>query len=110
MVGGGCPGEEMGGGRGILIMGGGIGGTAAAIALRNAGLEAVGYEARTRRGTQDGGCYVLWYAGALSLARLGVAERAHAPWHQLGRPGMCGARGPRLSSLDLGKRGLTPCA
>ena len=97
----------MAGDQRILIIGGGIGGTAATIALRNAGLEAVVYEARTRRGTQYGGCYVLWYAGALSLARLGVAERAYARGHQLERLEMCDAHGQVLNHLDMGKRGRT---
>ena len=89
----------------ILIVGGGIGGTAAAIALRKAGLESAVYEARTRRGTQYGGCYVLWYAGVLSLGRLGVAEKAYARGHKLERLEMCDAHGRVLNHVEMGKRG-----
>src|SRR6266480_1791752 len=93
------------GNRRILIIGAGIGGSAAALALRRAGLEAELYEARSRKGTQYGGCYVLWYAGVLSLARLGLAEKAYACGHQLARPEMCDTRGRVFNSVDMETRG-----
>lgn len=89
----------------IIIVGGGIGGTSAAIALRRGGLDAAVYEARSQRGTQYGGCYVLWYAGVLSLTRLGVLKRAYGQGHQLERLEMCDARGRVLNSVDMGERG-----
>ncbi len=93
------------GNRRILIIGAGIGGSAAALALRRAGLEAELYEARSRKGTQYGGCYVLWYAGVLSLARLGLAEKAYACGHQLARLEMCDTRGRVFNSVDMETRG-----
>ena len=80
------------GNRRILIVGAGIGGSAAAIALRRAGLEPELYEARSRQATQYGGCYVLWYAGVLSLDRLGLADQAYACGHRLARFEMCDAQ------------------
>ncbi|MGW4124845.1 NAD(P)-binding protein [Nocardia sp. NPDC004711] len=77
----------------ILIIGGGIGGASAAIALRNSGFDATVYEARSARGTQYGGCYVLWYAGVMSLARLGLLDKAIALGHRVDRFEMCGEHG-----------------
>lgn len=93
------------GNRKILIIGGGIGGSAAALALRRVGLEAGLYEARSRQGTQYGGCYVLWYAGVMSLARLGLAENAYGLGHRLARFEMCDAHGRVLNSVDMETRG-----
>lgn len=93
------------GNRRILVVGAGIGGGAAALALRRAGLEVGLYETRSRQGTQYGGCYVLWYAGVMSLARLGLAEAAYGCGHQLARFEMCDAHGRLLNSVDMETRG-----
>jgi len=93
------------GNRRVLIIGAGIGGSAAAIALRRAGLEAEIHESRSRQATQYGGCYVLWYAGVLSLERLGLADQAYARGHRLARFEMCDADGRVLNSLDMATRG-----
>jgi 2-polyprenyl-6-methoxyphenol hydroxylase-like FAD-dependent oxidoreductase len=95
------------GNRKVLVVGAGIGGAAATLALRRSGLEVELYEARSRRGTQYGGCYVLWYAGVLSLARLGLADKASECGHRLARFEMCDARGRVLNSVDMESRGLS---
>jgi 2-polyprenyl-6-methoxyphenol hydroxylase-like FAD-dependent oxidoreductase len=95
------------GNRRILIIGAGVGGSAAAIALRRAGLEPEVHEAKSRQATQYGGCYVLWYAGVLSLGRLGLADQAYARGHRLARFEMCDAHGRVLNSLDMAARGKT---
>ncbi|MEU7612622.1 FAD-dependent monooxygenase [Micromonospora sp. NPDC049204] len=94
--------------RPILIIGGGIGGAAAALALRQAGLDAVVYEARSQRGTRYGGCYVLWYAGMQSLRRLGVADKVRAAGHRVDRFEMCDERGRLLYRVDMDSRSVEP--
>ncbi|MEU6584187.1 NAD(P)/FAD-dependent oxidoreductase [Nocardia sp. NPDC046763] len=88
----------------ILIIGGGIGGTSAAIALRNSGFDATVYEARSLRGTQYGGCYVLWYAGVMSLARLGLLDKAIALGHRVDRFEMCGEHDNVHYRVDMAAR------
>ncbi|MGW4125479.1 FAD-dependent oxidoreductase [Nocardia sp. NPDC004711] len=88
----------------ILIIGGGIGGTSAAIALRNSGFDATVYEARSPRGTQYGGCYVLWYAGVMSLARLGLLDKAIAVGHRVDRFEMCSELDNTHYSVDMASR------
>ncbi|MFE3279205.1 FAD-dependent monooxygenase [Nocardia sp. NPDC059239] len=87
-----------------MIIGGGIGGAGAAIALRNNGFDATVYEARSARGTQYGGCYVLWYAGVMSLARLGLLDKAIALGHRVDRFEMCGEHGSTHYSVDMAAR------
>jgi 2-polyprenyl-6-methoxyphenol hydroxylase-like FAD-dependent oxidoreductase len=88
----------------ILIIGGGIGGTSAAIALRNSGFDATVYEARTLRGTQYGGCYVLWYAGVMSLARLGLLDKAMSLGHPVDRFEMCSEHDKVHYHVDMAAR------
>lgn len=90
----------------VIIIGGGVGGTSAALALRRAGLDAVVYEARSRRGTRYGGCYVLWYAGRRSLERLGLGEQATAAGHRVDRFEMCDDRGRLFYRVDMEARGV----
>ncbi|MEU6584197.1 NAD(P)/FAD-dependent oxidoreductase [Nocardia sp. NPDC046763] len=92
----------------ILIIGGGIGGAAAGVALRRAGLDAVVYEARTQRGTRYGGCYVLWYAGRRSLRRLGLGDKVAAAGHRVDRFEMCDDRGRLLYRVDMNHRSVDP--
>jgi 2-polyprenyl-6-methoxyphenol hydroxylase-like FAD-dependent oxidoreductase len=92
----------------VLIIGGGIGGTAAALALRQAGLDAVVYEARSQRGTRFGGCYVLWYAGRRSLRRLGLGDKVASAGHRVDRFEMCDEYGRLLYRVDMGARGVAP--
>lgn len=90
----------------VLIAGGGIGGIAAAVALRQAGVEAHVYERAGRLGgIQVGGCYVLWYAGVLSLDVIGRAEAARAVGHDVERFELCDSEGGVIVGLDVGDRG-----
>lgn len=89
----------------IIIIGGGIGGAALCLGLRQAGLNPALFEARSLSSTQIGGCYVLWYAGVKSLARLGLAERAHEVGNPVRRLEMCDEVGRILFSRDVGSRG-----
>ena len=61
--------------RRALIVGGGLGGLAAALALRSAGIEAVVYGAQTKAAFQAGGGYTIWYAGIRALPGFGLAEK-----------------------------------
>ncbi|WP_116949768.1 FAD-dependent monooxygenase [Jiangella endophytica] len=93
-------------GRRALVIGAGIGGAAAGIALRRAGFETVVFERAPSLGAaQVGGCYVLWYAGVLSLGQLGLGDAAAKIGHPVERFEMCDARGRVLNGLDVGKRG-----
>jgi 2-polyprenyl-6-methoxyphenol hydroxylase-like FAD-dependent oxidoreductase len=61
----------------VLVSGGGIGGLATALALREAGYEAVVFERADQ--LRAAGCGVhLWTNAVLALADLGVAEELHA--------------------------------
>jgi 2-polyprenyl-6-methoxyphenol hydroxylase-like FAD-dependent oxidoreductase len=65
--------------RRVAIVGGGIGGLAAAIALRNAGHEVTVFERRaSRESLRTGGGLVLWHNGIAALRRLGLAEAVEA--------------------------------
>lgn len=93
-------------GRRALVIGGGIGGAATGIALRRAGYESVVFErAPSLTAAQVGGCYVLWYAGVLSLGDLGIGDAAAKIGHPVERFEMCDTRGRVLNGLDVGKRG-----
>ncbi|MEX0657554.1 MAG: NAD(P)/FAD-dependent oxidoreductase [Egibacteraceae bacterium] len=90
----------------VLIIGGGIGGTAAGVALRQAGLDAQVFERSPDLArTHVGGCYVLWFAGVMSLSQLGLADKVHARGHPVTRFEMCGANARVLSAADVGEHG-----
>jgi 2-polyprenyl-6-methoxyphenol hydroxylase-like FAD-dependent oxidoreductase len=59
----------------VLIIGGGVGGLAAAIQLRKAGVDAVAYEQQPEVGKLGSG-FFLWSNAFRALQLLGVAERA----------------------------------
>src|SRR5690349_40157 len=72
------------GGRGMtraqtaLVVGGGIAGPVAAIALRRAGIEATAYEAYDRQADGIGGELMLAPNGMAALASAGIADRVAA--------------------------------
>lgn len=90
----------------VLIVGGGIGGTAAGIALRRVGVECAVFErASDLQRIQVGGSYVLWYGGVLALGHLGLADKARALGHSVERFEMCDAQGRPITAYDVGERG-----
>ena len=90
----------------VLIAGGGIGGVAAAVALRQVGIEAHVFERAERLGgIQVGGCYVLWYPGVLSLDVVGRAGAARAVGHDVERFELCDSDGAVIVGQDVGDRG-----
>jgi 2-polyprenyl-6-methoxyphenol hydroxylase-like FAD-dependent oxidoreductase len=90
----------------VLVVGGGVGGTATGVALRQLGIDAVVFErAPDVRRIHVGGSYVLWYAGVSSLAQLGLADKVRGLGHEVTRFEMCDRRGRVLSSVDTGDRG-----
>ena len=90
----------------VLIVGGGIGGTATGVALQQLGFDAVVFERAPEVGrVQIGGCYVLWYAGMLSLAQLGLADKVRAVGHEIELFEMCDERGRTINAFDTGERG-----
>jgi 2-polyprenyl-6-methoxyphenol hydroxylase-like FAD-dependent oxidoreductase len=83
---------------GVLIIGGGIGGLTAAIALHQAGIPAQVFELRATAGELGAG-QTLWANAMHALARLGLADEVRAR----GRPGIGGtirtARGAPLQRI-----------
>jgi 2-polyprenyl-6-methoxyphenol hydroxylase-like FAD-dependent oxidoreductase len=65
--------------RKALIVGGGIGGLTAALALRRAGIEAVVFEQAPRlQDVQSGGGLLVWNNGMRALREIGLAEQVEA--------------------------------
>jgi 2-polyprenyl-6-methoxyphenol hydroxylase-like FAD-dependent oxidoreductase len=59
-----------------LVIGGGIGGLATAIALRRVGIDAITFErVGDLRRVQVGGLYTLWFTGVRALQQLDLADR-----------------------------------
>jgi 2-polyprenyl-6-methoxyphenol hydroxylase-like FAD-dependent oxidoreductase len=89
-----------------LVVGGGIGGLAGAIALRQAGVEAIVYE-RAAELREVGAGLAIWQNAISALARLGLAEAVQA--HAL--PDLGGAfrtwRGELLTDLSSLNRGAS---
>jgi 2-polyprenyl-6-methoxyphenol hydroxylase-like FAD-dependent oxidoreductase len=89
-----------------LIVGGGLGGLAAALALRSAGVQAVVYErAKTKAAFQAGGGYTIWYAGIRALQSLGLGEKVHGAGQLLERFEFTTKRARRLALFEIGERG-----
>ena len=90
--------------RRALIIGGGIGGLAAAIALRRAGVDAVVFEQAERPRTSGAGL-TLWTNATRALAALGFAENLRSIGTPLERGELRGASGQLLSAVPLGELG-----
>jgi 2-polyprenyl-6-methoxyphenol hydroxylase-like FAD-dependent oxidoreductase len=89
-----------------LIIGGGIGGLAAALALRAAGLSPIVYErAETTAAFQAGGGYTIWYTGVRALQTLGVGDALAAAGQPLERFEFRTNRGRQLAGFPIGVRG-----
>lgn len=85
-----------------IVVGAGIGGLSAAVALRRAGIETEVYErATTLAGIQAGGGLVLWHNAVLALRRLGLADEVAAIGHELHRHEFRSWRGRQLADWPV---------
>ena len=84
----------------VIILGGGIGGLCASIALRRAGVDAVMYEQAARFSEVGAGIQV-WVTGMRALERLGVAEAVRDAGAEVHRHRFLTAQGASLYSADL---------
>jgi 2-polyprenyl-6-methoxyphenol hydroxylase-like FAD-dependent oxidoreductase len=90
----------------VLIIGAGIGGLSAAIALRRAGIEATVFErAGSLQKIQVGGAYSMWLGGMLALQELGLVEPVQAVGGPLERFEYWSSRGRELAAWSIGERG-----
>ena len=85
-----------------LVVGGGIGGLALGIALREAGIETVLFE-RSRSSRPAGGGLVLWSNGMAALAELGVADDVAGSGSAIERFELLTARGRPLAAVAVGE-------
>lgn len=87
-------------------MGAGIGGMAAAIALRRIGFDATVFErASDVRRIEVGGGYSMWHGGMRALGELGLRARAEAVGGPIERFEYRSAGGERLAEWSVGERG-----
>jgi 2-polyprenyl-6-methoxyphenol hydroxylase-like FAD-dependent oxidoreductase len=107
-----CGGYEMVYGRATatkaIIIGGGIGGLTAAIALRQAGLDVVVLE--RREGLEEvhsGGGMVLWHNAIRALGELGLAEQMQAAGSRLEEMEWLASSGRRLASWPVAEMNET---
>ena len=94
----------------VLIVGGGIGGMAAALALRRIGVDAAIFErgGDTRR-IQVGGGYSIWQGGMGALRELGLIERAEAVGGAIESFEYHSAGGGKLAEWAVGELGRRKC-
>ena len=88
----------------IVVVGGGLAGLSAALALTAAGFEVVVIEARTQP-PQDAWGWLIWPQGVRTLARLGMLRRVTAAGCTLRRIRWYLGDGRPLFSLDLDRLG-----
>ncbi|MBS2537266.1 FAD-dependent monooxygenase [Catenulispora sp. NF23] len=88
----------------ILIIGGGIAGSAAALALHKAGFEAAVYEAHPKNGEDLGAFLTLASNGMRSLGQLGAAEAVAGLGFPLTGLRLLDATGATLADTPLGGR------
>lgn len=84
----------------IAVIGGGLGGLAAAIALRQSGHEVTVYE-QTERFRPAGAGISLWPNGVKALARLGLGGRLAEFGGRMDRMGYCDSGGVLLTEFSL---------
>ncbi|WP_181764805.1 FAD-dependent oxidoreductase [Streptomyces albidus (ex Kaewkla and Franco 2022)] len=87
----------------ILIIGGGIAGTAAALALDKAGLEATVHEAHPETGEDTGAFLTLASNGMRALAQFGAAEAVAAAGFELTAMRITTDTGAVVSTVPLGE-------
>ncbi|WP_314173194.1 FAD-dependent monooxygenase [Streptomyces winkii] len=89
----------------ILIIGGGIAGTAAALALNKAGIEVSVHEAHPDSGADIGAFLTLASNGMLALAQFGAAEAVAGIGFELTSMRLTGDTGSVVSTVPLGETG-----
>jgi 2-polyprenyl-6-methoxyphenol hydroxylase-like FAD-dependent oxidoreductase len=89
----------------ILIIGGGIAGTAAALALDKAGIEVSVHEAHPDSGADIGAFLTLASNGMLALAQFGAAEAVAGAGFELTAMRLTGDKGAVVSTVPLGETG-----
>ncbi|HEX2233457.1 MAG TPA: NAD(P)/FAD-dependent oxidoreductase [Thermoleophilaceae bacterium] len=83
----------------VLVVGGGIGGLSAIIALRASGLDAVAFEQRADVSkTMVGGGFHLWPNSMRVLEELGLGDRARAAGHEIRQTEFHNSRGKTLAT------------
>lgn len=85
----------------VIILGGGIGGLCASIALRQAGVNAVVYE-QAKQFSEVGAGIQVWVKGMQALRQLGVADAVRAAGAEVHHHRFFNAEGAPLYSADLG--------
>ncbi|NLU75355.1 NAD(P)-binding protein [Streptomyces sp. HNM0575] len=89
----------------ILIIGGGIAGTAAALALNKAGIDVGVHEAHPDSGADIGAFLTLASNGMLALAQFGAAEAVARAGFELTAMRLTGDKGSVVSTVPLGETG-----
>lgn len=84
----------------VIILGGGIGGLCASIALRQVGVDAVVYE-QARQFSEVGAGIQVWVKGMQALRQLGVADAVREAGAAVHRHRFSNAHGAPLYSADL---------
>ncbi|MER6830064.1 FAD-dependent monooxygenase [Streptosporangium sp. NPDC000563] len=88
----------------VAVVGGGIGGLSAALALRAAGAEVTVYERVTEpRAARAGHGLVLWHNAVLALRALGVGPEVEKIGHELHRHRFLDARGRRIAEWSMAR-------
>jgi 2-polyprenyl-6-methoxyphenol hydroxylase-like FAD-dependent oxidoreductase len=82
-----------------IVIGGGIAGPAAALALRKAGIEAIVYEAYPATAEGMGGMLMVAPNGLNALAVIGLDDAVAAVGQPIGRMVMADARGKQLMEI-----------
>lgn len=89
----------------MLIIGGGIAGTAAALALHKAGIEVTVHEAHPESGDDIGAFLTLASNGMLALSQFGAAEAVAGTGFELTTMRLTSDEGSVVATLPLGRAG-----
>ena len=84
----------------VLIVGGGIGGLAAAVALRRAGINARVFE-RAGEIREVGAGVTIWSNAVTALQSLGLGKRVRSLGSEMLRINVLSAKGMLISSIDV---------
>ena len=84
----------------VLIVGGGIGGLAAAVALRRAGINARVFE-RAREIREVGAGVTIWSNAIMALQSLGLGKQVRSLGSEMLRINVLSAKGKLISSIDV---------